>query len=73
MKALLQEKDIKGTLHVLEELVEVTDHMEIPTFPRDLDTAIDVVNQTLTQLVDNQDVSINDVSHQTYIPYSHIL
>ena len=62
VEALLQEKDIEGTLLVLEELVEATDHLETPTFPRDLDTAIDVVNQTLTQLVIDQDVNINDVS-----------
>ena len=65
-ETLLQENDVEGTLHVLEELVEITDHLETPTFPRDLDTAIDVVNQTLTQLVVDQDVNINDVSYPTY-------
>ena len=42
--------------------MEVTDHLESPTFPIDLDTAIDVVDQTLTQMVDDLDVRANDVS-----------
>ena len=62
-ETLLQENDVEGTLLVLEELVEVTDHLETPTFPKDLNTTIDVVNQTLTQLVVDQDVNINDVSY----------
>ena len=65
-ETLLQENDVEGALHVLEELVEVTDHLETPTFPRDLDRAIDVVNQTLIQLVVDQNVNINDVSYPTY-------
>ena len=64
---MLEENDVEGTLHVLEELAEVTDHLKTPTFPRDLDTAIDVVNQTLTQVIVDKDVSINDVSCQTYL------
>ena len=63
---MLQENDVEGALHVLEELVEITDHLETPTFPKDLDVAIEVVNRTLTQVVIDQDVSINDVSYQTY-------
>ena len=80
VEALIQEKHIEGTLHVLEELVEVTDHLETPTFPRDLDTAIDVVNQTLNQLVVDQDVNINNVSchmvmHGTvlYVSFTNVM
>ena len=51
VEALLQEANTEGALQVLKELVEATEDLGTPIFPRDLDTAIDVVNQTLTQLV----------------------
>ena len=66
VKVLLRNGNIEGAIHILEDLVEATDNLETPTFPRDLDTAIDVVNQTLTQLVDKFNTSghkMNEVSH----------
>ena len=66
---MLQDKDVEGSLKALEELVEVTDHLVTPTFPIDLDTAIDVVDQTLTQMVDDLDVRANDVSCQNYVTH----
>ena len=66
---MLQDKDVEGSLKALEELVEVTDNLATPTFPKDLDTAIDVVDQTLTHIVDDLDVSANDVSCQNYVTH----
>ena len=63
---LLQKGNIEGAIHILEDLVEVTENLGTPTFPSDLDTAIDVVNQTLTQLVNKVNTSgqeMNKVSH----------
>ena len=62
VEALLQEADTEGALQVLEELVEATEDLGTPIFPRDLDTAIDVVNQTLTQLVAEFDMNRDNVS-----------
>ena len=65
VEGLLQNRNIERALHILKDLVEVTENLEAPTFPSDLDTAIDVVNQTLTQLVDKFNTSghkINKVS-----------
>ena len=62
---MLLEENIEGALQVLEDLAEVTEHPETPTFPRDLDIAIGLVNQTVTQLVDKLDMKgskLNKVS-----------
>ena len=56
---LLQKGNIEGAIHYMEDLVEVTENLETPTFPTDLDTAIDVVNQTLTRLVDKLKVNMS--------------
>ena len=47
------------------DLVEATEISNIPIFSRDIETSIDVINQTLTYLVGRFDainVEINDVS-----------
>ena len=56
VEALLQETNTEGALQVLEDLAEITEDLGTPTFPRDLDTAIDLVNQTLSQLVQELDI-----------------
>ena len=62
VEVLLQKENIEGAIHILEDLVEATENVKTPTFSRDLDTAIDVVNQTLTQLVNKFNTSGHKIS-----------
>ena len=62
MEDLLDEANTEGALHIMEDLVTATEHLETPIFPRDLNIAISVVNITLTQLVLNHETNINSVS-----------
>ena len=60
---MLQNENIEEAIHMLEDLVEATKNLETPTFPRDLNTAIEVVDQTLAEKFNTSGHKMNKVSH----------
>ena len=59
---LLDEENIEGALHIMEDLVTATELLETPLFPRDLNIAIFIVNITLTQLILNHESNMRGVN-----------
>ena len=77
--ALVSEGNATEVLVVVEELVEATEVMDVPLFPRDINSTIEDVNQTIALLEEDleqgiRNVNLEDVSniHMTVVFYPQL-